>query len=179
MSTHQQQMRAFARYNSAFNRRLFDCVGHLDDSQRRQDLGAFFGSIHATLNHILLADRIWLGRFASAFPTLTSLHGAALVQRFDSLRQELCADFDTLRAEREQTDAVIIAWADQLGDPLLAQTMRYANSQGQQREHPAWLAAAHLFNHQTHHRGQITTLLSQLGHDPGVTDFIAYAQPTD
>lgn len=174
MGAHHDQIKAFAHYNRAFNARLFDLIATLDDRDRRRDLGAFFGSVHGTLNHILLADRIWLGRFAAAFPRLTALHGAALLTRFDSLRDELYADFDALRSARADTDGVIVAWAEQMTDPLLAETMRYANSQGQTRSHPAWIAAAHLFNHQTHHRGQITTLLHQLGHDPGVTDFIAY-----
>lgn len=174
MGAHQQQCQGFARYNLEFNARLYDTVARLDEADYRRDLGAFFGSIHATLNHILLADRIWLGRFATVFPQLASLRDAEVLHQVTSLGQELYADFETLRAARERTDRVILAWADELDDALLAQPMRYANTRGEWREHPAWLAVAHLFNHQTHHRGQVTTLLHQLGHDPGVTDYFAY-----
>ncbi len=176
MSTQQDQARGFAKYNLEFNRRLFDRLSGLADEDRKKDLGAFFGSIHGTLNHILLADRIWLGRFAVAFPGLSSLNDAALVHEFSSLAQELCAGFDELYAERRATDQVISNWTEELSDDLLAATMRYRNSRGELRGHPAWIAVAHMFNHQTHHRGQVTTLMHQLGHDPGVTDYIAYVQ---
>jgi uncharacterized damage-inducible protein DinB len=174
MGAHQEQMRGFARYNQEFNRVLYGKVAELGEDERRRDMGAFFGSIHGTLNHILLADRIWLGRFAKAFPDMNSLADADLVHEFYSLSQEVCADFDDLSLERQATDRVITAWVEELSDALLAQTMRYSNSSGQVREHPVWVAVAHLFNHQTHHRGQVTTLLLQLCHDPGVTDYFAY-----
>jgi uncharacterized damage-inducible protein DinB len=176
MGAHQDQAKGFAKYNLEFNRTLFEQLSGLPDVDRKKDMGAFFGSIHGTLNHILLADRIWLGRFATAFPTLSSLDGAAVVHRISSLREEICAGFDALHAERRATDDVITGWAEQLSDDLLAQTMRYRNSRGHVREHRAWVAVAHMFNHQTHHRGQVTTLMHQLGHDPGVTDYVAYVQ---
>ena len=175
MGALRDQMRGFAKYNLEFNQRLFAQLSGLSDDERKKDMGAFFASIHGTLNHILLADRIWLGRFAEAFPTLPSLHGIAVVREFSSLRQELFAEFDELWTERRATDQVISSWAGELSEEVLAETMRYRNSQGTLREHPAWLAVTHMFNHQTHHRGQITTLMSQLGHDPGVTDFFVYA----
>lgn len=176
MGTHQQQIQGFAKYNLEFNGRLFDLLDGLSDDDRKKDMGAFFGSIHGTLNHILLADRIWLGRFNKAFPGMSSLHGAALAHEFSSLRQELYADFSELRAQRAATDRVIVDWAEDLTDELLASKMSYRNLQGDLREHPSWVAVAHLFNHQTHHRGHVTTLLHQLGHDPGVTDYLAYVQ---
>ncbi|WP_008311082.1 DinB family protein [Leptolyngbya sp. PCC 6406] len=174
MGAHQDQVRGFAKYNIELNRRLFDKLSGLADAERKKDMGAFFGSIHGTLNHILLADRIWLGRFAVAIPSLSSLTGAALVQEFSSLRQELCTEFDELYAERRATDQVISNWAEQLSDDLLAATMSYQNSQGHLRSHPVWIAVAHMFNHQTHHRGQVTTLMHQLGCAPGVTDYFMY-----
>lgn len=174
MTAHQAQMEGFAKYNAEFNSRLYGLIGGLTDAERKKDMGAFFGSIHATLNHILLADRIWLGRFAAAFPAMRSLQQAELVHKFDSLRDELYADFAELKAQRAITDELIINWAAALTAEQLASTMKYRNSQGMLREHPTWVAVAHMFNHQTHHRGQITTLLNQLGHDAGVTDFVAY-----
>lgn len=176
MGSHQDQSRGFAKYNREFNQSLFGHVAQLSDRERKQDMGAFFDSIHGTLNHILLADRIWLGRFAVAIPAMSSLHGATLVHDVSSMRQEVCSDFSDLLAQRQATDQVITSWAEELTDELLAQTMSYRNSRGHSREHPVWLAVAHMFNHQTHHRGQVTTLLHQLGHDPGVTDYVAYVQ---
>jgi uncharacterized damage-inducible protein DinB len=167
-------MQAFAKYNREFNARLYQLVAGLNEEQRKKHLGAFFGSIHATLNHILLADRIWLGRFATAFPDMTALQRADLVQQFSSLRDELYADFTELNVQRMAIDEVISRFADELTDAQLAGAMKYSNSQGQAREHPTWVAVAHMFNHQTHHRGQLSTLLDQLGYDVGVTDFVAY-----
>lgn len=176
MGAHRDQLCGFARYNREFNLSLFNQLAGLSDLERKRDLGAFFGSIHSTLNHILLADRIWLGRFAKALPGIRALSSADLVYEFDSLGLELCSDFSTLFRERQATDQVITDWAGELTDELLGQSMRYSNSKGQLREHPVWVATAHMFNHQTHHRGQVTTLMYQLGLDPGVTDYVAYVQ---
>jgi uncharacterized damage-inducible protein DinB len=174
MGIYQDQIRGFAKYNCEFNLSLFKLVATLSDKERNRDMGAFFGSIQGTLDHILLGDRIWLGRFAVAMPELESLKGADLIYEFSSLRQQVCSDFESLFRERQATDEVITGWAHELTEEILAKTMRYRNAAGRDREHPAWLAVTHLFNHQTHHRGQVTTLLHQLGHDPGVTDYLAY-----
>jgi len=174
MGIYQDQIRGFARYNREFNLSLFRLAAALSDEERNRDMGAFFGSIQGTLNHLLLTDRIWLGRFAEAMPELESLKGADLIYEFSSLRQPVCSDFESLFRERQATDEVISDWAHELTEAGLARTMSYRNSAGQQREHPVWLAVTHMFNHQTHHRGQVTTLLHQLGHDPGVTDYLAY-----
>ncbi len=175
MSTHQQQFRKFAFYNAWFNERLYAQVAALPAAERSRDLGAFFGSLSGTLNHILLADRIWLARFADSPLRFESLAGAALIREFEGLDQVLYADFAQLAAARRETDAVIRAWVEELTPEVLAAPLRYRTSRGEWREHPAWEAAAHLFNHQTHHRGQVTTLLDQLGVDPGVTDFMVAA----
>ena len=150
-----------ARYNRWMNERLYGACAELTDAERKRDLGAFFRSLHGTLNHVLLADRIWLGRFA----------GDAIVVR--SLAEELYADFDVLSVERAKTDADIEAFVAALGDEDLSATLSYATSGGKPSAHPAWWALSHFFNHQTHHRGQATTLLSQLGRDVGSTDLIA------
>ena len=176
MGAHQDQVRGFAQYNLAMNQGLFDRIAGLGDAERKRDMAAFFGSIHGTLNHILLADRIWLGRFAAAFPAMPSLQGGTFVRSFTSLREELYDDFAELRAQRQLTDGVIAELAEELTDDVLAGSMSYRNSQGEHREQKVWIVVAHLFNHQTHHRGQITTLLNQLGHDSGVTDYVAYVQ---
>ena len=157
-----------ARYNRWMNDKLYAVSDQLTDAERKADRGAFFGSIHRTFNHILLADRVWLGR----------LHGVALQEGemgpggIRSLDQELYSDFDELRRERTRTDEEIDAYAATLTDEKLAGNLRYLR-RGVVNEFPLWHAVAHLFNHQTHHRGQVTTLLMQAGHDPGVTDLIA------
>ncbi|MBX3199765.1 MAG: DinB family protein [Labilithrix sp.] len=160
--------RAMARYNRWMNDKLYAVAEQLTDAERKEERGAFFGSIHRTLNHILLADRVWLGRLTGAALQKGELGPGGI----RSLDQELYADFDELRRERAKTDDAIdglvaTMTADKLGGPL-----RFVR-RGVASELPCWHAVAQLFNHQTHHRGQVTTLLMQAGHDPGVTDLIA------
>lgn len=154
-------VRTMSAYNRWMNERLYETCAALSAEERKADRGAFFRSIHGTLNHILLADRIWMGRFTG--------------ERFamKSLDQELYSDFTELLDERRKTDAAIAAWADGLTEEALAAPLNYTSQVSPKpRSYPLWVAVTHLFNHQTHHRGQITTLLSQAGQDMGVTDLI-------
>lgn len=167
--------RWLARYNAWFNERLYDACERLPEAQRREDRGAFFGSIHGTLNHLVWGDKLWLARFAAqgTFPALRSellaLPGGAVHATM------LHEAWSALRADRRALDAAIEAWlADMPADWPLA-TMTYSNTKGVARRHPAWQALTHFFNHQAHHRGQVTTLLAQAGVDPGMTDAIALA----
>jgi uncharacterized damage-inducible protein DinB len=148
-----------ARYNRWMNERLYAAAARLDAVELARDRGAFFGSIDRTLNHILWGDRIWLGRFTGR-PFTSPAFGA-----------DMFTDFAELSREREVTDTAILDWAGALAPAWLASTLEYrAASDGKLRQLPAWIAATHLFNHATHHRGQVTTLLKQAGSDPGVTD---------
>jgi uncharacterized damage-inducible protein DinB len=153
-----------ASYNREMNLRVYTCCASLSDEVRKRDVGAFFKSIHGTLNHLLLGDRVWMGRFT------------AQPFSIQSLAQELYADFAELRAQRAQTDEHIVEWAQRLTAPHLASTLSYtpAASKATPRHLPLWFAVTHFFNHQAHHRGQVTTLLSQQGIDVGVTDLIAF-----
>ena len=109
----------------------------------------------------MLADRVWFGRFIGRPVT------------FKSLDQELYADFGALRAERGSTDQDIEGWAQGLSDEQLAGKLRFTSMlRPEPREMDLWLLVTHFFNHQTHHRGQVTALLSQLGRDYGVTDLL-------
>lgn len=160
--------RVMARYNRWMNEKLYAVADTLTDAERKVDRGAFFGSIHRTLNHLLLADRVWLGRFIGA----RLQDGEMGPGGIRSLDQEIYADFDELRRERAHTDDELDAYVGTLTDEKLAGTLRYLR-RGVVNEFPLWHAVAHLFNHQTHHRGQVTTLLMQAGRDPGVTDLVA------
>ncbi len=156
-----EYVRMMAAYNTWMNERLYDSCGGLSDAVRKRDAGAFFRSIHGTLNHLLLADRIWLGRFVDRPFSVTSL------------AQELYSDYDELRRERARTDREVTDWVATLSDAALEGDLVYVSIVNpQERRLPLWLAVAHFFNHQTHHRGQLTTLLTQNGLDPGVTDLL-------
>ncbi|GAC1605634.1 MAG: DinB family protein [Ramlibacter sp.] len=174
--------RFLARYNAWFNQRLYDACERLSDEERKRDRGAFFGSIHNTLNHLVWGDQLWLGRFASqpgCDPAgLLDARLLALPPGSAGVHESvLHADWQPLRTQRQQLDAAIEAWLAAMPAGFPASTMRYANTKGVQREHPAWMAITHLFSHQTHHRGQVTALLMQAGVDPGLTDLIALAMP--
>jgi uncharacterized damage-inducible protein DinB len=158
---------ALARYNTWMNDKLYALGATLSDEDRKRDRGAFFKSIHGTFNHLLLADRVWLARFTG----VTAPEGF-MAPGIRSLDQELYADFEELRKERTRTDGELSAWVAELTPERLAAPLAYMR-QGRKIECPLWWAVAHVFNHQTHHRGQLTTLFMQHGSDPGVTDLFA------
>ena len=151
--------RLLSRYNRWMNERLYALLRELPDTERKHDRGAFFGSMHGTLNHILWGDRTWLGRFIDE-PCTVPPYG---VDMFD--------DFAELQRERDGTDRKMLQWAGQVTPEWLAGTLVYAGrADGRRRELPAAVAAIQLFNHATHHRGQLTALMKQAGVDPGATD---------
>ena len=169
-----ENYRFLARYNRWMDLRLYDACEALSDEERKRQRGAFFGSIHHTLTHLVLADRMWLHRFALQQTSFAALSAAALALPEDSdYTSELYPDWQDLRQTRVALDDVIERWLSEMTPDFLTRTMHYANTKGVQRAHPAWQAMTHFFNHQTHHRGQVTTLLAQAGVDVGVTDLIA------
>ena len=162
-----EHARMMARYNRWMNGKLYDCSAKLTDAQRKEDVGAFFKSIHGTLNHLLVGDSVWMGRFV----------GPVFVPA--SLAQELHADFDELRRARVALDARIVAWADALDEDTLAGELRYTSIVNPApRVMPMHLAVIHFFNHQTHHRGQAHMILTALGRPSVVLD-LAWFQRTE
>lgn len=151
-----------ARYNRWMNGKLYDAAATLSDEQRKADRSAFFRSIHGTLNHLLLADMAWMQR----------LHGEPVTMTSPS--QALHSDFDALRAARVAMDERLVAWAlriSQDGPVEASRPYRFRSVTYQKEiELPYVVVVMQVFNHQTHHRGQITTLLSQFGVDIGPTD---------
>ena len=165
-----------ARYNRWFNQRLYQACEKLTDEERKRDRGAFFRSIHHTLTHLVLADKMWLQRFAQQGVAFAALTPALLhMPPGADYTSDLHPHWLDLRGTRETLDAAIEAWLASMPSHFPLATMRYVNTKGVPREHPAWQALSHFFNHQTHYRGQVTTLLAQAGVDVGVTDLIALA----
>ncbi|MFD1627248.1 DinB family protein [Azospirillum griseum] len=151
-----------ALYNRWANRRLYDTASALTDNQFREDRGAFFGSVCGTLNHILVADQIWMGRIEQAGPRHSAL---------DLILHEGLADLRAAReAEDERILRVVAAQPDDRFDSLFA----YTNVAGVPQELPFGPVLTHIFNHQTHHRGQASTLLSQFGLKTPVMDFVYF-----
>ncbi|MCZ8101064.1 MAG: DinB family protein [Burkholderiales bacterium] len=150
-----------ARYNRWQNESIYNASETLADEARRQDLGAFFGSIHATLSHLAWGDATWMSRFTDRpapggrIAESTSLHSV----------------WEELKAERRALDADILAWADRVDDGWLASELSwYSGAAGRQVTRPAAALVVHFFNHQTHHRGQVHAMLTRCGARPGDTD---------
>ena len=152
--------RQMARYNAWANGRIYAAAAELSDAERKAKRPSFFGSIHATMNHIMVGDRVWLSRLADG------PHGIA------SLDQELYADFEGLRAARVTEDERLIAIVDRYEEADLAGKLRYRNMAGEEKSLPMAQVLGHLFNHQTHHRGQIHGLFSATSVAPPSLDMI-------
>ncbi len=162
-----------ADYNQWMNTNVYEAAARLDAAELARDRGAFFGSILGTLNHILVADTIWLQRFAKHPRCHPLLQQVAELPRPARLDQLLFDDLADLAKQRSWMDFQIIAWFQALNDDDLNLVLSYHNTKGVAFHKRFSNLMLHLFNHQTHHRGQVTVLLSQTGVDIGVTDLLA------
>lgn len=148
-----------AQYNEWMNTKVYRVCASLPEAALHEDRGAFFQSIYLTLNHIAYSDLAFLSRFTGQ------------PAEVPPLGQDLFGGFERLHAEREQLDGRLLAWSSTLTPDWLAEPLTYVSKvDGQQRTVVRWVLVTHLFNHQTHHRGQVTTLLTQMGLDVGSTD---------
>jgi uncharacterized damage-inducible protein DinB len=157
----QQYVERMANYNRWQNRNLYGCADRLSDEDRKHERGAFFGSIHSTLNHLLWADRIWMHRFAGT------------EKPPGGIRESIWhyPDWSDLKREREKFDEVILHWAQGLDPHWLEGDLTWFSGAAQKEiTRPRELLVAHFFNHQTHHRGQVHCMITQCGIRPGATD---------
>jgi uncharacterized damage-inducible protein DinB len=158
----------FAGYNAWANRRLYEAAALLSDAEYRADKGAFFKSMHGTLNHLLTTDRIWMKRITG--------EGEA-PERLDTILHEGLAD---LRAAREAEDRRIIAYVDGLSEERLAGVIRYRRvSTPEEFVQKLSPALNHLFNHQTHHRAQAHVILTSLGKKAPELDLLYYQREVE
>ena len=154
-----------ASYNKLANERLYAACARLSDADCKATRPAFFKSIHGTLNHIMVGDRIWMTRFSGGEAPSTGL---------DAILYE---NFEELRSARSAMDAEIVRFAAGLSDAFLESTIRYTNHEGRQFDDPAALCVTHFFNHQTHHRGQVHDMLSQTAVPPPSLDLHRVLRP--
>lgn len=147
-----------ASYNQMANARIYDACAKLSDEERKRDVQAFFGGIHGTLNHLIVADRIWMSRFEGK--PITNLH----------LDDILYEDFDLLRQARQAEDDRIKAFTNNMTEEFLFGTLVTVNSAGKKNVDACMTLLTHFFNHQTHHRGQVHHMLGQAGIDTPVLD---------
>jgi uncharacterized damage-inducible protein DinB len=140
-----------ARYNAWANARLFRMAGALPDELYRKDVGAYFKNLHGTLNHLLTADRIWMHRLTGVGEQPVKLNAIL----FD--------DLSSLRAARVEEDSRIVDFVQGLAEPAFEELWEYRTLKGEPLTQRRRETLAHLFNHQTHHRGQAHAILTVLG----------------
>lgn len=161
MSDVKPHFQRMARYNRWANARLYDAAAKLPDALYRKDIGLFFKSVHGTLNHLVVTDRIWMHRLDGLGESPTRLNAI------------LFEDFGALREARQAEDERIIGFVDGLSGSDLEAMRDYKTTKGVPHRDPLRGILAHLFNHQTHHRGQAHTGLSQLtGAEPPPLDLL-------
>lgn len=158
-----QHFSMFAAYNAWANDRVYDVASTLSKEEFERDVGAFFKSMRGTLNHLLVTDRIWLKRFTGEGDAPSALDAT------------LFTDFDKLRVARQAEDRRIVGWIDSLSEEALGGRFTYTAISDMrtisQRLAPA---LSHLFNHQTHHRGQAHTILTSLGREVPSLDLVFF-----
>lgn len=157
-----------ARYNLWANNRVFDtCYDDVSDSDYFADKGAFFLSIHGTLNHILVGDLIWTARLKGTQHAIT---------RLDTILFDTVVD---LRKGRQDQDDALLDHVSSLSDDDVAANVTYKNLAGEAFNTPHGLIIQHMVNHATHHRGQVHTLLTQSGYTAPVLDMAAFFRSMD
>ena len=162
-------VRTMVAYNAEMNRRLYGAAARLSDTERRQPRGAFWGSIHGTLNHLLWGDKQWMSRFDNwPKPDVAIKQSGNLI-----------GDFAALSAEREKADLAISRWAASVDDAWLAEDLTwFSGAANREVRAPLGLLVTHFFNHQTHHRGQVHAMLTAAGQETGDTDlFLLIPEP--
>jgi uncharacterized damage-inducible protein DinB len=161
------QFEMLAAYNAWVNERLYDAAAKVGDAEYRADRGAFFGSLHGTLNHLLLGDRIWMHRFTGE---------GEEPKQLDAI---LYDDFAPLRAARRAEDERIVGYIARLTDADLRGTLRYRSTRApaELEQHLAPLLL-HFFNHQTHHRGQAHCLLTAIAGEAPSFDLLVFQRAT-
>lgn len=162
-------VRAMARYNAWQNRQLTDALREVNDADLRADRGGFFGSILGTLNHLLWGDTIWMSRFVAS----VAKPSGGIPESVD-----FTPTFAVWSADRFRLDGAIIMWADTLGTlDLKGQMSWFSGALGRDVRKPLELCVAHMFNHQTHHRGQVHAMMTAAGLAAPVSDL--FVMPED
>jgi uncharacterized damage-inducible protein DinB len=166
-----------ANYNQWTNEKVYRSAAFLSAEEIAANRGAFFGSILGTLNHILVADTIWLKRFSQApflqkYEQTKALNDISRRENPASLDTILFSDFTELTEQRCVMDKAIIDFINELTEETITLPLAYINTKGVAFNKPFNFLLHHFFNHQTHHRGHTTTLLSQQGIDVGATDLM-------
>ncbi|MBE9045945.1 DinB family protein [Pleurocapsales cyanobacterium LEGE 10410] len=164
-------LQLMSQYNQWMNQKVCVAAQQLG-VKAKQDKGAFFGSILGTLNHIYVADIIWLRRFAQHAKQYQNLSYLPELSSYSDLKQTVADELAVLTKLRQELDEIIISWCREIEAADLEENLQYADTKGKQYNKNFGQLILHFFNHQTHHRGQVSTLINQEGIDLGVTDLL-------
>jgi uncharacterized damage-inducible protein DinB len=161
-----------ATYNEWMNAKIYQAANSLSDEELAADRKAFFGSILGTLNHLVAGDTVWLKRFATHPANYLALEPIRQLPAPRNLNELLFSSIRELSAHRVWLDQVIVEWSSSITESDLDHILKYSSMKGVPADKNFYGLVMHFFNHQTHHRGQVTTLLSQAGVDTGDTDLV-------
>jgi uncharacterized damage-inducible protein DinB len=162
-----------AKYNTRMNKQILSVTEHLNHEILNENKGAYFHSIIGTLNHILIGDIIWLTRFNFHSENYKSLKDVIALPKPKGLNDILFSEIKPFTHARSTIDSAIIQWLSvDVNEMDFRRNLEYSNTKGIKSSRNFGELVSHLFNHQTHHRGQISTLLNQMGYDLGSTDYL-------
>lgn len=164
------QLILMAKYNQLMNRRLMKASASLPKESLLEDKGAFFKSVLQTLSHIMIGDILWLKRFSDHPSDYVCLQPLKSMTKPEYLDEILFDSLAIFKEKRDKLDKIIIDWCKELDESDLDTALSYTNFKGEVHNKRLGDLILHLFLHQVHHRGQVTTLLSQEGIDFGETD---------
>jgi uncharacterized damage-inducible protein DinB len=168
-----ENFKLMASYNEWMNQNIYSAAASLSEKELHQNRGAFFGSIIGTLNHIMIGDIIWLKRFSDHPKNFKSLELIRNIEKPANLNGILNDNLKDLKIKRNELDNSITKFVEELTDDVISSPLSYKNTKGVTFSKKLGYLLQHFFNHQTHHRGQISTLCYQVGIDIGVTDLLA------
>jgi uncharacterized damage-inducible protein DinB len=154
------------------NRKLYAAAADLPEEELKRDRGAFFASVFGTLNHIAIGDILWFKRISSCLPGVASLKYVDQLPQPTFPATPLCETLPELGRLRAALDEAIIAFCAEVAPSRLSEPLEWTSTKGVKSRKVLGDVLVHVFNHQTHHRGQATTLFSQMGVDVGATDLL-------
>ncbi len=160
-------------YNKRMNGQIYKVSSQLSSDELTRDVGVFFKSVLGTLNHILVGDLIWLSRFKEHSGKYQSLRNMNDFPIPKLLNEIICSNFVELSQFRSKLDEIIVNWvSNETIESHFRESLKYADTKGKVSTRNFGELVSHLFNHQTHHRGQVCALLNQFGKEAGVTDYL-------
>ena len=162
-SSMQEIFQLLAEYNRTTDREMLGILGAQPPELLSRPAGAYHGSILGVLNHLLQADVVWLRRFAHQLPELGPVAKELPDFKLRSLKDVVWDSLAVFQPVREKTDELLERAVQAIAPARYPEFLEYRNIKGEPQRKVLWRTLLHLFNHQTHHRGQVAALLDQFG----------------